>query len=253
MKRTAIMNKFKLFAQAIMMLAAVFVFALPSVTIAAEGSKIGMVLSVRGEVFAKQKAAELRRLQRRSSVLLHDTIVSKEKSWAQVRLEDGTLLSISPNTEFFIEAFKYDKKATKKDQFIGKLVKGTLVGLSGQGKAKDYKLKGPVSAIVMRGTGVVFKVADNKENVGLFDGEVTVQSKCPAGTDPRVCRQRIKVLRNPKGKDYQTIEVKSTGAIDPYKGALIEPMPLGSEEFHKMKKDSIERLEAIYRMLIPGK
>lgn len=231
-------------------LAALICLLLPSLASAAN-EKIGMVLSTSGEVHAKQQQDSPRLLKRRAPIYLQDTITAGANSRAQVRLEDGTLLSINPNTEFMIEAFKFDKKTAKREKFVGKLVKGTLVSLSGQGKASDYQLKGPVTAITLRGTGVVFRVLENRENVGLFEGVINVQSVCPKGKDQRACQRQMKVLSNVKHDKYQTIEVSPSGSINPYKGALIEPIPIPKGTYYDINQKRMEMLRSVYDMLQP--
>jgi hypothetical protein len=236
-------NNFKL--KGIVFLWLLIGFILPVFAIAAK--PIGMVFAISGQVYAKQnkqneqnkqKIARVRRLRSRSPIFLQDTIITKDNSRTQIGLVDGTLFSVKPNTEFLIKKFKYDEKNPSKRKFVGKLIKGTLVGLSNQSRKADYRLEGSMTTIILRNNaGVVFRVLERQENVGLFAGEISVQSK-----------NNIKVLRNPKHNNYQAVVIKPDGTINPYKGALVRPTPIPASTIYKMQKKNREMLKAIYNM-----
>jgi len=224
-------------SKGIAFLSLLVIFTLPAFVMAA--NPIGTVFSASGQVYAKQKTAAARGLRQRSSIFLQDTIIAKDNGRAQIKLADGTLLSIKPNTEFLIEEFKYNKKTAQKRKLVGKLFKGTLVGLSNQGSKADYQLEGSMTKIILHdNAGVVFRVLKHQENVGLFAGKISVQSK-----------NKTKVLSNFKHNNYQAVVIKPNGAIDSYKGALIQPIPIPAGTVYSMSEKKSEELKSIYNML----
>jgi hypothetical protein len=160
----------------IILLLIVFIFPLSA--IAAE--KIGMVLAIRGYVYAQSKSLVQRRLRRLSPIFLQDTIITKNNGWAQIRLLDGGLITINSGTAFLIEKFRYGKKA-KNNQFAGKLIRGTLVNLSSPG----YVFKGPVTIIRTSNTGMMFKVLGRIKPMPI-----------PPGTIFSLHEQKIKLLKS---------------------------------------------------------
>lgn len=121
-----------------------------SIEIFAAGQPIGIVLASGGDV--KAEGEQTRSLSRGSSIFLMETIVTNDKSRIQIRLNDGTIVTLEPNTRYQIETFNLDSKNNGNNSYVGKLLEGTLVNLSGNGTKNNHIIKTNVVTIAARGT-----------------------------------------------------------------------------------------------------
>ena len=123
---------------------------------------VGTVIASRGEVMGIADSGKSRLLKRRSEVLLGETIVTKESGYLQFRLKDGTLISIKPNTKYVVEEFQLDPTNAANNKYVGRLLEGVLISLSGRGESSTHRnhiVKTPVVSIAIRGT--MFEVSAN--------------------------------------------------------------------------------------------
>lgn len=139
---------------------------------AAAVDSVGTVIAVRGTVYAENKVGVKRSLQRRSKFYLYETIKTQENSQAQLKLKDDTLISLKPHTGYFVSVFKVDKKNAKNNRYIGNLVEGVLISMSGQGENSSHAhhvLKTPVVTIAVRGTlfECGFKISSSSDYLAL--------------------------------------------------------------------------------------
>lgn len=155
----------------------VVVLFLCSKSVAAE--EIGTVIAARGKVYAETKAGVKRPLKRRDVVYLNENVITEgDRSRAQVKLRDNTIVSIKPDTEYFVSDFILDKKIPENNKYVGNLVKGTLMSLSGQGKNSthdNHRLKTPIVTIAVRGTsfGVLYEPSSEDVVSTVFSGDVS--------------------------------------------------------------------------------
>lgn len=133
------------------LLAGVLFFWSVAVCAADIGSNvIGIVIAANGKAYAENTNGEKRFLQRRSDIYLHDQITTQDNSNIQLKLKDDTVLSIKPNTKYSIQEFKLDKNDPKNSAYVGKLVTGALLSVSGG--IQQHSLKTPVTTLAIRGT-----------------------------------------------------------------------------------------------------
>jgi len=122
--------------------------------IAAEA--VGTIIASRGKVYvAGNNGAVKRSLHRKSKIYLKEMVVTNKDSAVQLRLRDDTIISLRPNTKYAVNEFVFDKKEPENNRYLGELIEGVLVSLSGQGKNSEYDnhlLKTPVVTIAIRGT-----------------------------------------------------------------------------------------------------
>lgn len=198
----------------------------------AEQPAIGSVIMVQGQVYAKNLANVSRALQRRSDVYLKDTIVTLADSKAQLRLNDSSIIVLQPSSQFSVSDFSFNSKEPKNNRYIGNIVQGALINISGQGKPENYQLKSPLSAITFRGTGL-FTRLNSKGNVyvsqdlNVFKGYVTVASIC----DERRIEREFCVPRQMEvgvGQKMTAATIDAAGHIQPATGAsMLNPLKLG--------------------------
>jgi len=136
-------------------------------TIAADNS-VGIVIATQGKVYA-EVAGGKRLLQRSNKIFLHEIISTQDNSSIQIRLNDNSVLSLKPNTKYSIKEFNLDKKDPKNSNYVGGLVSGVLISLSGD--ISNHSLKIPVASITIRGTlyesGFITKSRDEGEVAAL--------------------------------------------------------------------------------------
>lgn len=115
---------------------------------------VGMIIMSKGDVRAEDNH-QSRPLKRKSKVFLNDIIVTNENGYAQLRINDGTIISINSNTKYSVEEFNLDKKNPENNKYVGKIIEGSLISLSSRGDDsthKNHMVKTPVVSIAIRGT-----------------------------------------------------------------------------------------------------
>lgn len=126
--------------------------ALPASTVAEE--LVGRVVSVVGEVIAIRPDATERRLQRRSDVLVGDTLVTGPNGRAQIRFVDDGLLDLRPDSELHIEAYAEateDSPGSAVLDFSRGALR-TISGRIGQEDGDRYQMDTAPASIGIRGT-----------------------------------------------------------------------------------------------------
>jgi len=131
-----------------------------------------------------------------------DSVVTGAASNAQLKLEDGGLVALRPNTEFKVKEFKYSGKPDGTEKAELNLVKGgvrAVTGAIGRSNRDNLKVDAVVATIGIRGTGfnIVFcdaacKAAnpDSKPGLyaGVFEGRIAVSNQAGTSADLGVNR-----------------------------------------------------------------
>ncbi|MES2604103.1 MAG: FecR domain-containing protein, partial [Pseudomonadota bacterium] len=119
------------------------------------GDPIGVVLTTKGQVEARNGAGVLRTLTRKSELFVDDTIVVGADGVAQVRMVDNAKISFTPNTEFKFDVYEFDGNAATPDSAVMSMVRGgfrTISGTVGDADADEYRIETPMASIGIRGT-----------------------------------------------------------------------------------------------------
>lgn len=106
-------------------------------------------------------------LQVKSEVLPGDQITTASDAEILLRMTDGTVLAIRPNTNLIVSEYRFDPKDSNNDHFIMKLVKGGLRAVTGAiGKKNPHKVRfnTPTATIGIRGTDFEVAVLDQTQN-----------------------------------------------------------------------------------------
>ena len=116
-------------------------------------SPAGKTMIARGDVKAYEEAEAQRKLKRRAPIYNVDTVTTAEKSKAQFRMTDGTLLALKENTTLLISEYQYQENQEGNSAVL-ELVEGGLRSVTGAIKSNNgqYELKTPVGSIGIRGT-----------------------------------------------------------------------------------------------------
>ncbi len=114
--------------------------------------KIGEVVFTRGVVSAQNSSGQIRILGKDASIYRSDTITTTQKSFAVLKLNDGTRISVRPNTVLAINDY-VDK--TGEESATMRLFKGGLRAISGLISKRNpdaFKISTAVATIGIRGT-----------------------------------------------------------------------------------------------------
>lgn len=151
---------------------------------------IGHVVISVGKMQASNRGA-FRDLLRNSKVFKGDTITTAANSYTQVRMKDGALLSLRPNTELVITDYNFSGKQDGTERSFMELVRGgfrTITGYIGHKNKANYRVKTSVATIGIRGThyGLMLcedgSCSDEAEPLedgiygGVIDGSIVVSN-----------------------------------------------------------------------------
>jgi hypothetical protein len=83
-------------------------------------------------------------------------VVTEKRTYARLKFNDNSEVTLKPNSQFKIEKFSYDQGNPKGDSAAFNLVKGGLRTITGQigkrGNQDSYQMKTPTATIGIRGT-----------------------------------------------------------------------------------------------------
>jgi len=116
-------------------------------------SGVGVVDYVRGAVTAQHSQYGTRIMGKGAAVYEEDVITTGNRSFAIVKMSDGTKMTVRPNSSLGIE--KYIARKGRSDSAVLNLFKGGIRAITGFiSKRRDdaYKIKTPVATIGIRGT-----------------------------------------------------------------------------------------------------
>jgi hypothetical protein len=94
-----------------------------------------------------------------SPVEAGETLITTEKTYAQVRFTDSGVVTLRPNTQFAIASYQFDTQSPEKDKAEFGLVRGALRALTGligkRGDRDAYRMNAATATIGIRGTRFV--------------------------------------------------------------------------------------------------
>lgn len=133
----------------------------------------GKVTHLSGPLFAKKADGTTKTLSRDSVVEEGDLLITEKRTYARIKFQDNSEVTLRPGTQFKVEAFSHDPYQPKEDKAIFNLFKGALRAITGQigkrGNPDSYKMKTPPAVIGIRGTIYEVKICAN-DCAGLSDG-----------------------------------------------------------------------------------
>lgn len=157
---------------------------LPATTYAAAAK----VLAAKGVVHAVRADGSSRTLAAGEPVYDGDTLHTGAGSVAQLRFEDGTLISLQAETIFRVDDYKLNREQQSLVRSFFSLVKGgfrSVTGLLVQNNKKAYRVSNTMATIGIRGTDYEAYICDNNCGgapsgslvVNVFDGAVVLSNK----------------------------------------------------------------------------
>ena len=134
--------------------AAFLLFALMSMAVLAAGA--GTVTHLSGTLSVQRPDGSVRILSQKSEVHPGDVLTTQRDSYAQINFVDGSSLTMRPNTQLKIEAFRFAQDRPQEDSSFLRLIKGglrTVTGLIGKrGNQDAYKIGTNTATIGIRGS-----------------------------------------------------------------------------------------------------
>lgn len=135
--------------------------ATTTVTMASE--PVGSVVFAKGAVSARDEGGGVRLLARDSAVFQRETISTTADSFAVIRFNDDTKMSLRPGSEMLIERYN---DAVGEEEASFNLVKGGLraiTGAIGNRRPESIRLNTRAASIGIRGTDLVLRLCEENE------------------------------------------------------------------------------------------
>jgi len=152
-----------------------------------------------GEVQALSAATGSRNLSKGAKVISGETVRTGEGR-AQLRFDDGAIISLQPNTEFRIDSYHFSGQPDGKEQGFFTLLKGglrTLTGLVGRFNRDSYKVTTSVATIGIRGTEYTLSYL-GAESIAVATGEGAIEV-CNGGGCAILVSGDSAVIEGPNG------------------------------------------------------
>lgn len=149
-------------------LATLLAFTMGSTSLLADAGKS---LFVYGKVELHEATGQVNKLTKGATLEEGDKVVTGINGRTQLRMTDGAIFDLKPNTEFLISEYKYEptefqgrKIASDDSKGFYKLVRGgfrAISGAIGKKNKKNYKVTTPVATIGIRGTDYTLVICES--------------------------------------------------------------------------------------------
>jgi len=153
-------------------LISVFALMLASFSVSAEAGKS---LFVYGKVELHNSTGQINTLSKGAVLAQGDRVVTGINGRTQLRMSDGAVFDLKPNTEFVIENYSFNEVtnngriiASTESKGFYRLMRGgfrAISGLIGKKNKKNYKVTTPVATIGIRGTDYTLQFCANDCNL----------------------------------------------------------------------------------------
>ena len=129
------------------------------------GAAIGTIKVADGDA-SVQRGGSVTPASEGLDVLREDTLLTGPSGALGVTLNDGTLISLGPNSRFELAEFEFAPQRNS-FSFFGKILEGTMVyqsGRIGHIAPEKTRIKTPLSVIAVRGTRFAVRVPSGAGN-----------------------------------------------------------------------------------------
>ena len=139
----------------------------------------GKIGYMSGALIAQRTDGTVKVMVPKSEVHEGDMLVTAKDSYAQVVMNDGTKMTLRPNSNLKIESYQFKKESPQTDNAVFRLLKGgfrTVTGLIGKrGNPDAYKLRTATATLGIRGTDFTSRICATQNCQD--DGEVAKVAK----------------------------------------------------------------------------
>ncbi|MCX7193675.1 MAG: FecR family protein [Proteobacteria bacterium] len=175
---------------------------------AAFADTAGHVQFVSGQVSLTSTAGKTHSILKGEAINEGDLLISANNASAQIRMQDGGIIAVRPDTQLKIDSFKYSGREDGSERSFFSLVKGgfrAITGAIGQVNKSNYRITTPTSTIGIRGT-------DHETIVVAPGSELAVVA--PVGTYNRVNVGETSLTTNKGTIDVLPNQMGFAGAAD---------------------------------------
>ena len=113
---------------------------------------VAYISTVKGTAIAVGDTGEVRELEQRSEIFLHDVISTEDRSFAVLIFTDDSVVTIRPASEFSVQDFQYGKDGKYATLNLTRGGLRIITGKISKNNPDNYKLKTPVASMGVRGT-----------------------------------------------------------------------------------------------------
>ena len=140
------------------------------------GQQVGSITFVKGDALTERVGGMRTSLNKGYPVNNGDSIETKANGMLQLRMVDGTQISLQPNTIFRVDDYAYNGSEDGSEKSFTSLLKGalrTISGAIGHKNKRNYAMNTPTATIGIRGTE--FALSYNGESlVTVGEGAVNM-------------------------------------------------------------------------------
>ncbi|MGE5525244.1 MAG: FecR domain-containing protein [Rhodospirillaceae bacterium] len=118
-------------------------------------ASVGLIQFTAGDVKIRNAAGQVRAAVKGGTVDEGDTIFTAPSASAQIKMSDGGIIAVRPETELKVDTYRYAGKEDGNERAVMSLVKGgfrTITGLIGRTNKQNYTITTPTAVIGIRGT-----------------------------------------------------------------------------------------------------
>ncbi len=147
------------------------------------GEAAGRVGNMSGTLVVQRVDGTVKVVGPKAEIFAGDMLITAKDSYAQVEMNDGTRMTLRPNSNLRIEAYQFRKEAPQEDNVLLRLLKGgfrTVTGLIGKrGNVDAYKLRAATATIGVRGTDFTARLCATKDCKDDDEAKATHEVKPP--------------------------------------------------------------------------
>lgn len=182
----------------------------------------GKIGYMSGTLVAQRPDGTVKVMAPKAEVSEGDLLVTAKDSYAQVVMNDGTKMTMRPNSNLKIESYKFKQNEPQADAAVFRLLKGgfrTVTGLIGKRGNKDaYKLRAATATIGIRGTDFTSRLCATKDCADDADAKPAK----PVAPQPKAVGRVMLVQGDLAAKDKDGKARKLTLGSPVYEGDILQ-------------------------------
>jgi len=193
-----------------------------TLTASVQAEVSGKIGYMSGTLVAQRPDGTVKVMAPKAEVSEGDLLVTSKDSYAQVVMNDGTKMTLRPNSNLKIETYKFQQSAPQADSAVFRLLKGgfrTVTGMIGKRGNKDaYQLRAATATIGIRGTDFTSRLCATKDCAEDGDAE----PKQPIAPPPKAVGRVMLIQGELAAKDKDSKSRKLTLGSPVYEGDLLQ-------------------------------
>jgi hypothetical protein len=154
-------------------------FLAPLLTVQAQSAAVAGRVTLAVQEVVVQNSSSARSVERRAEIYVGETIGTKNREYAILRMSDTALLALSCSTTLEIERYSYEQ--SQSDTVSLNLIAGRPCTIVGSISAKDstkYRLRASNSWVSSNAADFAAAVLDDDAAYfGVFDGSITLSNR----------------------------------------------------------------------------